>query len=183
MNLFDYIIAAIIIFCVIRGIFRGIIKETSSIIGIFAGLYAAYSYYPNLSKDLASFKNLFPSVGFIHIVSFLLIFFAVFVMVGALGILIKFLLKIVFLSWVDRLFGGIFGFIRGIMIASILLLVLTTFLSRGAPLINESRFCPYVYSISEAMSRFAGNAMRNEFNSKMASTKKSWEKRDSSENK
>lgn len=178
MNIFDYVIAAIIVYCIIRGIFRGIIKEASSIIGVLAGLYAAYTYYPNLSKDLLGFKNLFPSGEYVDIISFLILFSIVFLMVGALGILIRFLLKIVFLSWVDRLFGGLFGFVRGFMIASMLVLVLTTFLSSGASVISESALCPYVASASSAMSRFAGTAMQNQFDKKMNVAKQSWENPD-----
>jgi len=178
LNIFDYIIAAIIIYCIIRGIFRGIIKEASSIIGVLAGLYAAYNYYPSLSKDLLGFKNLFPSGEYVDIISFLLLFSIVFLMVGALGILIRFLLKIVFMSWVDRLFGGAFGFIRGFMIASMLVLVLTTFLSSGASVISESAFCPYVASVSGTMSRFAGTAMQNQFNKKMNVAKQAWDSPD-----
>ncbi len=175
MNIFDFIIAAIIVYCVIRGIFRGIIKEASSIIGVLAGLYAAYTYYPGLSQDLLGFKNLFSSGEYVDIISFLLLFTLVFLMVGALGILIRVLLKIVFMSWVDRLFGGVFGFIRGFMIASMLVLVLTTFLSSGSPVIRESSLTPYVASAAGVMSSFAGNAMRNKFNSNMSAAKKSWD--------
>jgi hypothetical protein len=96
--------------------------------------------------------------------------------VSALGILIKILLKIIFLSWVDRVFGGCFGFIKGILITSTILLVLTTFLDSGSPVISESALCPFVSSISEAMSHFASNSMRHEFSSKMNVAKKSWGK-------
>jgi membrane protein required for colicin V production len=175
LNIFDYVIAAIVIYCVIRGIFRGIIKEASSIIGVLAGLYAAYTYHPNLSQDLAGFKNLFPTGEYLNIISFLILFSVVFLMVGALGILIRYLLKIVFMSWVDKVFGGVFGFIRGFLIASMLVLVLTTFLPSGATVIRESVFCPYVSVASIVMSRFAGNAMRYQFNEKMGKAKKSWD--------
>lgn len=178
MNIFDFIIAAIIIYCIIRGIFRGIIKEASSIIGVLAGLYAAYNYYPSLSQDLLGFKNLFSSGEYVDIISFLLLFSIVFLMVGALGILIRFLLKIVFMAWVDRLFGGVFGFVRGFMISSVLVLVLTTFLSSGSPVIRESALCPYVASAAGVMSAFAGNAMRSQFNSNMNAAKKSWDNPD-----
>jgi len=41
MNALDVVIAVIVGFCLIRGIFRGLIKELSSIIGVFAGFYFA----------------------------------------------------------------------------------------------------------------------------------------------
>lgn len=179
MNPFDIAIIAIICFCIIRGAFRGIIKEASSIVGVIAGLYAAYTYYPTLTSGLQRFSEFFPHVGYINILSFLIIFGIVFAAVSALGILIKYLLKIVFMSWVDKICGACFGFVKGFMIVSMLLLILTTFLSKGAPLINESLLCPYVSTASETMSRFASKDMRHEFSSKIDIAKKSWEKRKS----
>ena len=44
MNYLDIIIVVILSYCVIRGVFRGLIKELSSIIGVFGGFYAAYTY-------------------------------------------------------------------------------------------------------------------------------------------
>ncbi len=176
MNIFDYVIASIIVFCIIRGIFRGIIKEASSIIGVLAGLYAAYTYYPNVSRVISVFEF---SEKYLNILSFLLLFTLVLLMVGALGILIRFVLKIVFLAWVDRLFGGVFGFIRGLMIASVIVFVLTAFLSSGASIIRESVLTPYVASVAGAMSRFAGQSLRNQFNTNMNAAKKSWDHPDS----
>lgn len=177
MNPFDIVIIAIICFCVIRGAFRGIIKEATSIIGVIAGLYAAYTYYTHLTSALNRFADLFPHVGYLNILSFLIIFGAVFAAVSALGVLLKYLMKIVFLGWVDKLCGAGFGFVKGFLIVSMLLLILTTFLSKGAPVINESLLCPYVSSASEAMSRFASKDMRHEFSAKIDIARKSWENR------
>ncbi|MBW2176094.1 MAG: CvpA family protein, partial [Deltaproteobacteria bacterium] len=43
MTILDVLMIVIVGFCLIRGVFRGLIKEISSIIGVFAGYYAAYT--------------------------------------------------------------------------------------------------------------------------------------------
>lgn len=177
MNPFDIAIIAIISFCTIRGIFRGIIKEASSIIGVIAGLWAAITYYPALSANLHRFADFFSNDDYINIVSFLIIFGSIFAAVSALGILLKYLLKIVFLGWVDKLCGACFGFVKGFAIVSMFFLVLTTFLDKGTPLIKESLLCPYVATASETMSRFASKDMRHEFQSKLDAVKKTWDKK------
>ena len=48
MNPFDMVIVVILSFCLIRGFFRGLIKELASIVGVLGGFYAAYTYYPIL---------------------------------------------------------------------------------------------------------------------------------------
>jgi membrane protein required for colicin V production len=35
---------------VIRGIFRGLVRELASIVGVLGGFYAAYSYYPHVAQ-------------------------------------------------------------------------------------------------------------------------------------
>lgn len=176
MNPFDIVIIIVVCYCVIRGAFRGIIKEASSIVGVIAGIWAAYTYYPNMAKALSGFANLFPGEGYINIISFMILFCVIFIGISALGVLLKVLLKIVFLGWVDKLCGASFGFIKSVLIVSMLLLILTTFLDKGAPLIKNSVLSPYIASASETMSRFGSKDLRHKFSLNIDSAKKAWEK-------
>jgi len=171
MNPFDIVIAVILIFCLVRGIFRGLIKELSSIVGVLAGFYAAYSYYPDLGHVLAKWIS---SPAYLNILSFMLIFFGVFISIGILGVIIKYLLSIAFLGWVDRLCGAGFGVLKGILISSVILLVLATFLPKGAPIIKESILAPRVMLVSETMAQVIPIEMKREFSKKITTLKKSW---------
>lgn len=177
MNPFDVVITVIVCFCIIRGAFRGIIREAASIVGVLAGIWAAYTYYPKLASAMTGLADLFPSAGYVNIVSFMIIFCVVFAVISAIGVLLKFLLKIVFLGWVDKICGATFGFIKGFMIVSMLLLILTTFLDKGTPLVKESVLSPYIASASETMSRFGSKDMRHQFGSKIDFVRKAWEKK------
>jgi len=57
MNFFDIIVVVILGYCFIRGIFRGLIKELSSIVGVFGGFYAAYTYYMMVAKLLSKWNG------------------------------------------------------------------------------------------------------------------------------
>ncbi len=177
MNPFDIAIIVVITFCLIRGAFRGIIKEASSIIGVIAGVWAAYSYYESLSQVIDKVGEIFPNPAYINMISFLVIFCFIFASVSAIGVLIKYLLKIVFLAWVDKICGAGFGLVKGFMIVSVLLLILTTFLDPGTPIIKNSVLSPYVTTAAETMSRFASKDMRHKFSSKLDVAKKSWGER------
>ncbi|SCY72980.1 CvpA family protein [Desulfoluna spongiiphila] len=174
MNPLDITFCIVIAFCLIRGAFRGIVKEASAIIGVFGGFFAAYTYYPLLGEQLSRFID---STAWLNIISFLIIFGAVFAAVSALGVLIKYLLKVVFLGWVDRLCGAGFGLVKGILISAVLLMVFATFLDKGAPLIRQSKTAPYVTIVSEALSSFASKDLRQEFTTKIEDARKIWEKR------
>jgi membrane protein required for colicin V production len=173
MNLFDIIVIVILGYCLIRGIFRGLVKELSSIIGVFGGFYAAYTYYPVLAKPLSKW---IANVGYLNILSFLIIFCGVFIVISILGIIINYLLKIVFLGWLDRVSGAMFGAMKGILIVSVLLIALTAFLPKGTPVIKDSLLSPYVTLVSEKMAKVISKDMKHDFSTKIATIKKAWEK-------
>ena len=161
-------------FCLVRGIFRGLVKEISSIIGVLAGYYAAYTYYGQLSKLIARWLS---DAGYINILSFFIIFCLVFFIVSILGVIIKYLLSISHLGWVDRICGAGFGLVKGILIAAILLIVLTAFLPKGPPVIKESFLAPHVSHISEAMAKVVPKQMKQEFKIKFKELQSSWKRK------
>jgi len=173
MNLFDMVIIVILCFCLIRGIFRGLIKELASIVGVLAGFYAAYTYYMKIVIPLI--PRLISDPGYLNIVSFMIIFCLVFILVSILGLIIKYILNIAFLGWLDRICGLGFGFIKGVLIVSILVIVLTAFLPMGSPIIKNSLLCPHVTKISENMAKVISSDMKREFIKKLEELKKAWE--------
>ncbi len=172
MNLFDMLAIVILAFCVIRGMFRGLIKEISSIIGVLAGFYAAYTYY-TFPADLLS--RWFSDPAHVNIVSFLLIFCTVFLVISMLGVVIKYILNIAVLGWFDRVCGIGFGLVKGILLVSVLLIIFTAFLPRGAPLVKESVLAPHMAMVSERMARVVSRDMKQQFAEKIEELKKAWE--------
>lgn len=171
MNPFDTIIAIILGYCLIRGFFRGLIKELSSIIGVLGGFYAGYTYYLDISRPLS---NWISNPAYVKIIGFLVIFCGVFILVSIAGVIIKYLMNIAFLGWVDRICGVFFGIAKGVLIASVLLMMLTAFLPKGAPLIKDSLLAPHVTRISEVMAQLVSKEMKMEFTTKITELKKIW---------
>jgi len=171
MNPFDIIIIVILGYGLVRGLFRGLVKEVSSIIGVLGGFYAAFTYYPKLSKLLS---GLISDTAYLNILSFLIIFCVVLIVVGVLSIIIKYLMNISFLGWVDRIGGLIFGAIKSILIVSILFIILTAFLPKGAPIIKESVLSPHVMIFAEKMAKVVSTDMKRNFSNKIREMKKAW---------
>jgi len=171
MNPFDILVIIIVCYSIIRGLFRGLVKEVSSIIGVLGGFYAAYSYYPMLAKLLS---GLISNVSYLNILSFLIIFCSILIIVSILGVLIKYLLNVAFLGWIDRICGVGFGFIKGVLIVTVLFIILTTFLPKGAPIIKKSVLAPHVIWISEKMVNVVSKEMKKDFFAKLDEFKKSW---------
>jgi membrane protein required for colicin V production len=173
MNLLDIIILIIVGFCLVRGIFRGVIQEISSIIGVLAGFYAAYTYYPRLAPVL---KHAIPDAAHLKIFAFLILFCGVFIVISLIGLLIKKLMKIVFMGWIDRILGAGFGLLKGALIVSVLLLALTTFLPGQSRVIKHSVLAPHIMKIPETISRVTPKSMRKEFESNIKEIHAFWKK-------
>ena len=171
MNLFDMTCIIILGYCLVRGIFRGLIKELSSIVGVFGGFYAAYTYYIKVGKLFSSWIS---NTSYLNILSFLIIFCGVFIIISIIGVIIKYLLNIAFLGWVDHIFGAGFGAIKGILIVSMLLMILTAFLPKNTPLIKNSLLSPIIASVSGKMSKVVSKDMKREFVAKKEEFKKAW---------
>ncbi|MFZ0133409.1 MAG: CvpA family protein [Desulfobacterales bacterium] len=171
MNPFDILTIVILAYSIIRGIFRGLIKEMSSIVGVLAGYYAAYSYYGELAAVLSRWVT---DTVYVNIVSFLILFSVVFLIISAIGVIIKYVLRIAFIGWLDRIFGAVFGLFKAVLIAAVLLIVATTFLPQNAPFVKQSKLAPHVTAVSELMIEVVPKEMKQKFLSKVEALKKSW---------
>ena len=171
MNAFDIVIIVIISFCLIRGFFRGFIREFSSIVGVIAGFYGAYTYYPIVVNFFEKWIN-WGMYG--NIISFFLLFCLIFSLISLVASLIRYFLNIVFLGWVDRACGIGFGAVKGFLIASVLFISLTTFLPPGTGFITESRLCPYLVDFSQIVSMFVSKDMRDDLQHKIQGIREIW---------
>ncbi len=160
MNAFDIVIIVVTSFCLIRGLFKGLIGEISGIIGVVAGFYGAYTYYAMVSEYAAGWiEN--PSIR--NLAAFFLLFCAILIAISLISVLIRKLLSLVFLGWVDRTFGLVFGAAKGILIASVLLIMITTFLPENSEILKGSKFSPHVARVSQALSIFVTKNSRSDF--------------------
>ena len=171
MNPFDVFIILVIGYSIVRGLFRGLVKEVSSIIGVLGGFYAAYSYYPMVAKLLS---GIIDEQSYLNILSFLIIFCGILIIISVLGVVIKYLLNVAFLGWIDRICGLGFGLIKGVLVVTVIFIILTTFLSKGAPIIKKSILAPHVIWISEKMVGLVSDDMKKDFFTKLDEFKKAW---------
>jgi membrane protein required for colicin V production len=174
MNPFDILIVTILTYGLIRGIFRGLVRELSSIIGVLGGVYAAYTYYPHVARWMSPWIS---DAAYLNIVSYMAIFSVVVIIVGILAVVIKYLLNIAYLGWVDRVCGALFGLLKGGLVVCVVFIVLTAFLPKGAPVIKNATLSPHISMVSEVMARVISKEMKENFIIKLKELKKSWQTR------
>lgn len=150
-TLLDWLIGAIIVFSTLAGLMRGLLRAVCSLIGLIAGfLIAAWNY-----KIFASrFLNLITDKGLAEVIAFLFIVIGVMLLAGLAGGLLRGTARIVGLGWLDSLLGGVFGFLRGCLLAGASMMCLAAFLPASL-LLDESTFAPFCLGLAHQMAVFA----------------------------
>jgi membrane protein required for colicin V production len=148
MNIIDMIILAVICCFLIRGIFRGLTRELASIVGVIAGFYAAFIFSPEAVKLLPAKIAAGPYAGILGFVS---VFCGVVLFIHLLGWLIRKLLGVILLGWLDRVLGAGFGAVKGALVLVVVFFVVTRFVQPESPVWKQSQLYPYGAKAAEAM--------------------------------
>lgn len=117
MTYFDYIVLAILGLSVLIGVMRGLVREVLSILGWVAAFVVAQSYTTQLSPML---PNAIPSESLRYLAAFVILFLATLLITSLLAIALSQVFKLTGLGWIDRIFGAIFGILRGMLILGVL---------------------------------------------------------------
>jgi len=171
MNVFDALFLTIISFCLIRGLFKGLIREVSGIIGVIAGFYGANNYYLTLTPYL---EPLIEKPGTRNLIVFFILFCIILIVVGLVAVLIRKFLNFVFLGWVDRSFGFVFGGAKGVLIGTALFIMMTTFIPDNFNFLSDSKSAPHLAKVASAMTLFVSKNMKTDFLKHLEGIKANW---------
>jgi membrane protein required for colicin V production len=119
------------------GVKKGVIKIALTLAGLIVGIVLAGRYYAPFSQHLTFISQ--PSLA--KVAAFAIIFIGVMLIATLLARLVKWAASAIMLGWVDRLAGGILGFIVGAMFCGAFLAMWVKFL--GMPgAIAQSTIAP-----------------------------------------
>ncbi len=171
MNWLDIVLLVILILTAIIGIFKGLVKQVIGLVAVIAGLVLASLYYEGAAGIFETFiKNRL--LG--NFLGFLLIFVIVLIAGGILGHLITKAMKGP-LAIVNRLFGGIFGAVKGVLICGILVFALFTF-RVAKPVLETSVLAPVCLGVTRAAINLIPADLRARFNTSYKEIRESGEK-------
>lgn len=117
----DIIIVGIIALSVITGLIRGFVKELLALCIWILSIWVAYKYSKVLDPWLLKYIQ---DKTIRSIAAFVIVLIGVLLVGGICNALLSYLLKRAGLSGTDRLLGMIFGFVRGVFIVSLIMLVI-----------------------------------------------------------
>ncbi|RTZ58780.1 MAG: CvpA family protein [Gammaproteobacteria bacterium] len=116
----DLLIAGVVLISLLVGIFRGFIREVLSLVSWGVALWVGWRFFKPASAYL---ENTISSEPVRQIAAFAFLFIAVLILLTVASHFLSKLFKVSGLAFIDRLFGAAFGFGRGVLIMSIVLIL------------------------------------------------------------
>ncbi len=158
---FDGLVILIILGLTIAGIARGFTKEVINLLGNITAIFLSFNYYRVLYHQLQDIFERFPVLGklFCFVAIYLFVLFVFFV----LSVSIRSLLKITHLTFIDRILGGIFGFIKGVLISTVIFMLLVTFYPPSEKKLKNCITYPLVKGMSETIAELTPKEFRHKF--------------------
>jgi membrane protein required for colicin V production len=156
----DIVFAAIILASTILAMRKGLIRELISLVALIGGFLLAAFYYP---VTAGWFMNIVRTEAIADLIGFLIIFLATLLIGAVAAFLVNRFIKMASLEFIDRLMGGVFGFLRGWAMASIIALALIAFPVRP-DVLAQSVFTPYLLAGARAAVLLVPQPLRLKFN-------------------
>jgi membrane protein required for colicin V production len=172
LNWLDVVLLLIFGLSVVGGIAKGFARLVVGFVAAILGFLCGLWFYGSAGGFLLPYVS---HKGIANFIGFLLIFLGV-VLLGALvGRLLGMMLKWAGLSWLDRLLGGVFGLLRGLVFAIALVLALLAFTPKPPPRsVVESRMAPYVIEAANLCANLAPREVREGAVESYEKVKEAW---------
>jgi len=156
MNWADWAIVIVLTLSSVISLARGFIKEALSLVIWVVALVVANVFSHRLEVLLI---NTISTPSLRAMAAFLLVFIGVLLLGALLNFLIGLIVKATGLSGTDRLFGMLFGFVRGLLIIMIFLIYVPNYTAiKNDPWFQQSQLLPY-FSPYEARVQNAINSI------------------------
>ena len=110
MNIFDIIIAALLLFGFVRGLMKGLFVEVASLVALIGGVYGAihFSYFiADFLKESVSWSE-----EYISLAAFAGTFVVIIVIIALLGKMLTKLADFASLGIINKILGGVFGALK-----------------------------------------------------------------------
>jgi membrane protein required for colicin V production len=139
LNYFDWFLIAILAWSTIVAFLRGLLLELFSLGGLIAGILLAAWNYRALAAIL---EHVITAKTVANVIAFLLIAVGVMIVCSLVGRALHHTVDAIGLGFFDRLFGAVFGFLRGCLLGVAVIMAVTAFLP-PIPAISKSSLTPY----------------------------------------
>ena len=173
MNWLDVVLGLILSLSFIAAAWNGLSREFVRLLALGGGIVAGMWWYADLAVHLRPYIE---NAGLASFTAFLSIVVGSLVAGGIVARILGKLLHWTGLRWFDRLLGAAFGLVRGLLIATAVVLAVVAFqpTAGSADTIAESRLAPWVLHGASAATSMAPRDLRIRFDAGFEQVRLVW---------
>jgi membrane protein required for colicin V production len=119
MNAIDIAILVVLSTFLGKGLWLGLVHELCGLAGLGVGTILAARYHAPLAETLPAWANLPPWL--VTAACFATLFLVTLICFGLLGVVLARFLKLIFLGGLNRVLGGLFGLVQGVLLLALAL--------------------------------------------------------------
>lgn len=169
----DYGFVVIVAFSTIFALTKGVTRELISLVALVGGFILAAYYYRSAGSILVDYTR---TETLANLIGFLLIFLSVILAGSVVAHMANRMVKVTSLEWFDRLLGGVFGFVRGWAVSSIIVLALIAFPVREN-ILAQSQLAPYLLSGARAAVMVVPQDLKDRFHEEYRKVLDTWNRK------
>ena len=143
MNFLDLLISVFVIVFIILGYRKGFIISLATFAALILGVYLAVHFSNFMDKFLL--ENFKPSRSWLPILSFTITFLLVVIGVLLIAKLMEKIVDVIGMSFLNHLCGAILGFVKGVILCSIILFIITSFDPKEKGITREDKKQSLIY--------------------------------------
>jgi membrane protein required for colicin V production len=153
----DIALLVILGYFILRGLFRGVVKEVVAVLGLFVAFWVASVYWPLGELHL---KPIFDLPGQRGITSFIIIFVIIYFFISLLSIFVDKVVKMTITPVASSLLGAVVGVIKGTLVCGIILSGAQVFLKDSEPFFQTSKLWPYLAPVTSQAKAWMPEGLR-----------------------
>jgi membrane protein required for colicin V production len=169
VNALDFVLIAIFFLSTFMSARKGFSREIIGLVAAVLGLLLASQFYRAAGAPLRPYLS---GDSLAWMAGFLIVFFGVLIAGALISGLVSRLLHTIGLSFVDRLLGAAFGFLRGGLISIGIILAMVAFTSGQA--VVHSQMAPYLIEVSHLVAKEAPQELKDSFQQQYERVKLAW---------
>lgn len=155
MNALDIFILGVMLLFMGLGFYHGLIRSLSSLIALVGGLFLAKRF----SVAVTHFLSVLQVADVRGVLGFILVFFFFFIVIKIALRLLQKVINASVVASVDKVFGGLMGIIKGILIVLMVVAVLQVVMPRNSAILVNSKLMPYTGKATGLIKNFVPEHM------------------------
>jgi membrane protein required for colicin V production len=172
VNFLDFLLLAIVVWSVIGGFTAGFARVSVGFAATVVGIFCGFWFYRIPGSFLADYLR---SATAANLVGFFVVFALVVLAGGVVSKVLSRMFRWAGLSWLDRLLGAAFGFVRGALLAVAVATVVTAFAPKPPPrFIVDSQVMPYAGTAGNVFAALAPSELREGYHDTLGKLREIW---------